>query len=78
MALSAATLEAAIVAALAAKMAIDFPQSAAGLAGYHAAIANGVAAAVVAHLTSAGAVSVTGVTACPAGAGTLTGSGTVA
>ncbi len=52
MALVAADLATAIASSLSAQMTALYPQSAAGLAPYHAAIASGVASAVVAYLTA--------------------------
>lgn len=77
MALNAATLETAIVDALDTEVTALYPLSAPGLAPYHSAIAAAVASAVVAHITAAASISVTGVTVCGAGAGTCTANGTV-
>ena len=78
MAMNAANLKAEILAAIQAKTAIDFPASVAGLAGYHAVLAEGIANAVVTHIATNAVVAVNslvGVTACAAGAGTCTGTG---
>lgn len=52
MALNPVTLKAAVFAAIQAKVTTVYPASVAALADYHDALAEGIATAVVAHITT--------------------------
>lgn len=77
MALVAADLGTVIAAALNTQMTSLYPQSAAGLAPYHGAMAAAIADAVVAYLQANAEVTPDGSPAMAAGATAVTGKGKV-